>query len=136
VLEIVVQKAAELIAEEAAFDVEFLGFALAKDMGLAYINITMPLSEWKKHGITWDHQIDYQKREVAYRAFEQYMLEQVQAHDQKVIIVMCGRNHLLGLQQLLTAAGHQVQPYDVYDCEWFRGRPEEDGQRVTGYHRP
>ncbi len=134
--ELIVQKEAELIAEEAAFDVEFVGSALARDMGVAYINITMPLSEWPKHGITWDHQIDHKRREAAYRAFEQYMFEQVQAHEQKVVLVMCGRSHVLGLQQLSIAAGHRVQSYDVYDCEWFRGRPEEDGQGVTGYYKP
>jgi hypothetical protein len=36
----------------------------------------------------------------------------------------------------LTAAGHYVHSHDVYDCEWFIGRPEEDGQGITRYYGP
>ena len=134
--ELVVQKEAELIAEEADFDSESLGFALAKNVGLPHINITMPCSEWKKHGITWGDLIAAETREAAFRVFELYMFEQVQAQEQEVILVMCGRRHFLSLQELLTDAGHEVHTYDVYDCEWFRGKPEEDGQGITGYYKP
>jgi len=123
--ELVVQNGVVLIAEEADFDTEFLGSVLARNLSLDYINITMPSNEWKTHGFRIDQlTTSYETRAAAYRVLESYMFERVQAHEQSVTLVMCGRNHLPGLQQLLTAAGHQVHPHDVYDCEWFIGRPE------------
>lgn len=135
--ELAAQEKIELIAEEADPERQFLGAVLARELALPYVNIAMPRNEWKKHGVTWSHlTTSLDSRAFAYRQFERYMCEQVEARAEQVIMVMCGRNHIAGLQQVLSSHGHQVLIYDVYNCQWFVGRPREDSLGVAGYDRP
>jgi hypothetical protein len=130
------QNEVDLIAEEGTFEPSCLGCRLARELKLKYAAITMPQSERDRLGILNNYEDQEDTLAAAIRAFEDYMLEQVAAHeDAKGILLLCGRLHLDPLQRGLAERGHEVRPYDVTDYEWFQGRPMEDNGGVVGYCR-
>jgi len=125
-----------LIAEEGKLDGSCLGAILAKEIGINYIDITMPLEEREKHGIkTPDYDRDENSQKVAYRVFENYMFETVKSQKANACLVMCGRRHLHGLATLFAAEGYRVQTYDIFDWAWYLGRPIEEAEGVVGHDR-
>lgn len=133
---IIKENGVELIAEEGKLDGSGLGSVLAKKGGTGHIDITMPIVEREKHGVkTPDYDREESTRQAAYKVFEQYMFERVQAEKRKIILVMVGRRHLEGLRRLLTAAEVEVKTYDINDCGWYLGIPMESAEGISGYYR-
>jgi len=96
----------------------------------------MPIVEREKHGVkTPDYDREENTRQAAYKVFEQYMFERVQAENRKIVLVMVGRRHLEGLRRLLTAAEVEVKTYDINDCGWYLGIPKESAEGISGYYR-
>jgi len=133
--EIVSRHHVDLIAEEAHPTERYLGMVLAEQSGLPHIDITMPLEERARCGIPSDYQEDADTRTRAYHEFEQYMFAQTAARNAPVCLVMCGRVHLLGLEQLFVKARVNVFVYDLFRYEWYRGIPLEDAVNIVGYDR-
>jgi hypothetical protein len=134
--EIISRNHVELIAEEERPDCRNLGAALACQHRIAYIELTMPIVERERRGIRtpgYDQHPD--TRAHAYREFERYMFERIATVDARVTLVICGRRHMWGLEQQLTGAGVAVPVHDVYNYEWYRGVPQEDGVNIIGYER-
>jgi hypothetical protein len=126
----------DLIAEEGKYDRLCLGGLVARECGIAYVNITMPIEEREKHGIrTPQYNFDKSTIAAAYRIFEEYMFTQTVARDAKSILMMCGRYHLQSLSQLFSEAGHDVYAHDINDCPWYRGIPQEGSGRLIGYEK-
>ena len=126
----------ELIAEEGKLDDSGLGVVLAKESGASHIDITMPIIEREKRGVkTPDYDRNECTRKAAYQIFEQFMAEKVQAENDKVGLIMVGRRHMGGLGTLLTAAGCNVKVYDINDCDWYLGIPQEGTAGVIGHYR-
>jgi hypothetical protein len=125
-----------LIAEEEKPAQRNLGAALAAEHQTNYIEITMPIIERERCGIRTP---GYNRRpdtlSHAYREFERYMFERIAAVDARVTLVICGRRHMRGLEQRCTGTGVKPSMYDVYNYEWYRGVPQEDGVNVIGYER-
>ena len=96
----------------------------------------MPPEERVKHGIGQGYESHDGTRDAAYRAFEQYMFNQVQEREQSVVLAVIGRGHIPGLAQLFPASGYEVYQYDVYSREWFRGIPQETADGLVGYYKP
>jgi hypothetical protein len=126
-----------LVAEEGKLDRPCLGSVLAEQNGADHLDITMPVSEREKHGIlTPEYDRTDDTRKVAYRIFEQYMFTRVrEKHDSDSTLVMVGRRHLPGLAALLKAVGCSVNTYDINDCAWYLGVPEEGAEGVLGHLR-
>jgi hypothetical protein len=127
-----------LVAEEGKLDQPCLGSVLARQNGADHIDITMPISERERHGIrTPDYDWTDATRKGAYQVFERYMFERVrEKHDgDTAALVMVGRRHLPGLTTLFRAAGCWVKAYDINDCGWYLGVPEEDADGVLGHLR-
>jgi len=134
--EIVIKNGVELIAEEGRLERPCLGYILAKELKVGHIDITMPVEERKKQGIkTPEYDFQESTRKVAYAIFEQYMFDQVKAHDAWVTLIMCGHRHFRALKRLVEAAGDEVCPYDINDYGWYRGIPKEGAEGVIGYER-
>jgi hypothetical protein len=126
----------ELVAEEGTFDAACLGCRLAQELGLQYVNITMPQADRDRLGITNDYEDDEDTKAAAVNAFEQYMIERVKAHGAaEVILVLCGRLHIDALRSAFENSGHAVKTYDVADYDWFQGKPIEGDGGVVGYVR-
>jgi hypothetical protein len=126
----------ELVAEEGKLDDSGLGTILAKEIGKSHIDITMPIIEREKRGVkTPDYDESDSTRNAAYRIFEQYMFEKVQAENGKVVLIMVGRRHLKELVRLFTAAGCDVKAYDINDCDWYLGIPKEGDAGIVGHYR-
>jgi hypothetical protein len=125
-----------LIAEEGKLDGSCLGAVLAKENGLQYVDITMPLRERERHGIeTPGYDRDERQQKIAYRVFEGHMFETVKSKKMDTSLVMCGRRHLKALATLFAADGYRVLTYDVFDFNWYVGRPIEEAEGVTGHDR-
>jgi len=127
-----------LVAEEGRLDRPCLGSVLAKQNGADHIDITMPISEREKHGIrTPDYDRNDATRKAAYQVFEQYMFERVREKHggDTTALVMVGRRHLPGLTTLFKAAGCWVKTYDINDCGWYLGVPQEGADGVLGHLR-
>jgi hypothetical protein len=91
----------ELIAEEGLLDDSGLGAVLAKEIGKSHIDTTMPIIEREKRGVkTPDYDKSDSIRKAAYRIFEQYMFEEVQAENDNVVLIMVGRHQLKVLVRL------------------------------------
>lgn len=134
--EIIARNHVDLIAEEAHPVRRCLGSALAKEHDAAYIDITMPLDERERRGIrTPGYDRRPEARAHAYREFERFMLERVKACGSKITLVMCGRRHSHGLEQLFSAAGDRVHSYDIYAYDWYRGVPLEGSEGIADYDR-
>jgi hypothetical protein len=125
----------DLIAEEAHPTERYLGMVLAEQFGLPHIDITMPPDERARRGIPFNYEEDPDTRTRAYREFERYMLACTTTRNAQVSLVICGREHLPGLEQLFVAAGVNVFVYDLFRYEWYRGIPLEDGVNIVGYNR-
>ena len=134
--EIIAKNRVELIAEEARLDRPCLGRILAEEHGIDYANITMPIEEREKHGVgTPEYNREQATRMAAYKAFEQYMFGRARAHGSRAILIMCGRRHFRALEKLFKDAGDDVRTYDINDYPWYRGRPIEEAEGVTGYDK-
>ena len=133
---IIKENGVELIAEEGKLDRPCLGSVLAKERNTGHIDITMPIVEREKHGVkTPDYDKQESTRKAAYKLFEQYMFESVQAQPGRVILVMVGRRHLDGLRTLFASAECEVKAYDINDCGWYLGIPQEGAEGVVGHTR-
>lgn len=134
--EIITRNQVELIAEEEKPDCRNLGAALAYERRVAYIELTIPVAERERRGIrTPGYEQHRDTRAHAYQEFERYMFERIATVDAIVSLVICGRRHMRGLEQQLTGAGVIVSMHDVYNYQWYRGVPQEDGVNVIGYER-
>jgi len=127
----------QLIAEEAKLDRECLGNRLAADLGCKYCNITMPWVERAKHGITSDYDRSPETRKSAYAIFEAFMFQEIQKirGETANILIICGSYHVNGLAKLFSAAGDDVETKDIFEMEWYRGRPIENSAGVTGFYK-
>ena len=126
----------ELIAEEGKLDGRCLGSVLARESGTGYIDITMPIAERERRGVrTPDYDREESTRKTAYKVFEQYMFERVQAENNNVVLVMVGRRHSEGLASLFRGAPSKVTTYDINDCGWYLGIPQEGSEGVIGHYR-
>src|SRR5690348_3741309 len=126
----------ELVAEEGTLDRPCLGWLLAEERKVGHVDITMPIGEREKQGVkTPEYDREETTRRAAYRIFERYMLERVIEHKAHTVLLICGRRHVGGLAQLFVTAGYNVQPYDINDYPWYRGRPKEGKSGVIGYQR-
>jgi hypothetical protein len=126
----------KLVAEEGKLDGPCLGWRIAKECDIGYIDITMPIQEREKRGVkTPDYNREEDGRRIAYRIFEQYMVKQVISHGAQTVLLMCGRRHLAGLRELFKAAQYHVRTYDINDYPWYRGIPMEGADGVIGYRK-
>jgi hypothetical protein len=132
---IIVDNKVDLIAEEGEFDRPSLGNRLAEVYSLRHINLTMPMEERQRLGIVPQYEKNENTRRAAYTAFERYMFQQTDRTGARVVLVMIGRRHRAGLEQLFSATGHQVVAYDIYDYSWCRGIPQEGADGIMGYER-
>lgn len=134
--EIIIRNRVGLIAEEEKPTRRDLGAVLADEHHTAYIELTMPIVERERCGI---HTPGYDRhpdsRAHAYREFERYMFEQIALVNVPVTLVTCGRRHMRSLAQRFEDAGVRALVYDVYDYDWYRGVPQEDGVNIIGYER-
>lgn len=134
--EIVAKNRVDLIAVEGRPDRACLGKALADEHHTAYMDITMPLDERERRGIrTPEYDRQPAARAEAYKHFEQYMFQQVNAQRARVVLVMCGRRHFRVLGQLFQNSGDDIRLYDINDYEWYRGRPVEGAEGVIDYDK-
>jgi hypothetical protein len=134
--EIIRQNGVHLIAEEGKLDYSCLGHRLAEKYDREHIDVTMPIEERERHGVkTPDYDFQETTRTAAYQIFEQYMFDQVKAHEAEAILIMCGRRHFRALEKLFTAVGDDVRVYDINDYPWYRGIPQEGDEGVIGYER-
>jgi hypothetical protein len=125
-----------LIAEEEKPGQRNVGAALAAEHHANYIELTMPIVERERRGIRtpgYDRHPD--TRAHAYREFERHMFERIVAINATVTLAICGRRHMRGLEQRVIEAGVRASVYDVYDYNWYRGIPQEDGINIIGYER-
>src|SRR5271156_516028 len=134
-MEIISRRHVDLIAEEAHPTERYLGLVLAEQFGLPHVDITMPLDERAGRGISSNYEEDADTRTRAYREFEQYMLARTTSRNAQVSLVICGREHLPGLERLFVQARVHVFVYDLFRYEWYRGIPLEDGINIVGYDR-
>jgi hypothetical protein len=124
--EIIATGKIELVAEEAKLDVSCLGYSLAREFAIGYANITMPIPEREKQGVkTPDYDRTDVTRKAAYKIFEAFMFERIKAHNSATTLVMCGRRHYRALGNLFESGGDDVRLYDIFDCAWYRGVPQE-----------
>jgi hypothetical protein len=134
--EIMMKNRVGLIAEEQKPARRDLGAVLADEHDTAYIELTMPVVERERWGIRtpgYDRHPD--TRAHAYREFERYMFEQIARVNVPVTLAICGRRHVPGLAQRIEVAGVRALIYDVYEYDWYRGVPQEDGVNIIGYER-
>jgi len=132
---IITENRVGLIAEEDMPARRDLGAVLADEHRANYIPITMPIVERQRCGIIPGYDRHPETRGHAYREFERYMFERIAPVGAQVILVICGRRHMRGLEQRFGEAGVITSVYDVYDYNWYRGVPQEDGLNVIGYER-
>lgn len=127
----------DLIAEEAKLDRECMGKQIADAHGCKYCNLTMPLKERSKSGVSRDYDRAKETRRAAYRVFEAFMFEQIQKNrgSSDNILVICGSYHADGLERLFRTAGDDVETEDTYHATWYRGRPEESSGEVIGFYK-
>ncbi|MGA9914569.1 MAG: hypothetical protein WBR17_18785 [Paraburkholderia sp.] len=63
------------------------------------------------------------------------MFEQIARVSVPVTLAICGRRHVRGLAQRIEVAAVRALVYDVYEYDWYRGVPQEDGVNNIGYER-
>jgi hypothetical protein len=111
----------EFVGEECRGGQKTIPRVLAGELGCNYAEIDMPVEERDRRGIARDYQrLGEEERARVYSIRENYMVQRVYSESNVSIrkLIVCGAEHLKGLQSQFLQSGEQVSTYDLTKEDW------------------
>ena len=111
----------QFVGEECKCGQQTIPRVLAAELGCSYAEIDMPVQERDRRGIARDYQrLGEEERTRVYSIREEYMVQRVYSESNVGMhkLVVCGAEHLNGLESLFLQSGEQVSTHDLTKEDW------------------
>lgn len=111
----------QFIGEECRRGQKTIPRVLANELRCRYAEIDMPAEERDRKGIARDYQrLGEDERNRVYNIREDYMVQRVYSESDVAIrkLIVCGAEHLKGLESQFLRSGEQVSKRDLIKEDW------------------
>ena len=111
----------QFVGEECKPGQKTIPRALATERGCSYAEIDMPIEERHKRGIARDYQrLGGEEQSRVYNIREDYMVQRVYSESNLAMrkLIVCGAEHLAGLESRFLRSGEQVFKRDLIREDW------------------